>query len=153
MFHKIKKFTKLPLKEKRLFIEAYLILGIMRAAILTISFKSLTHSLEHLPNKKKVAVLNEEDNTKAIAVGQAIMRAAAYTPWESACLVQSLTAQRMLQKRRIPGVFYLGVSKDNEIDKKMKAHAWSQCGSTIITGAVGHEEFTVLSAFEWGERE
>ena len=77
------------------------------------------------------------------------MRAAIYTPWESACLVQSLTAQKMLHKRGITGVLYLGVTKDQESKEKMKAHAWTQCGETIITGGAGHEEFTVLSVFRW----
>jgi len=30
-----------------------------------------------------------------------------------------------------------------------RAHAWTQCGDTIITGGGGHEEFTVLSVFGW----
>ena len=151
MFTKIKKFTTLSTEEKKLFLEAYVTLGIMRAAILTVSFKRLTRSLEHLPNKEELTVLNKAENTKAIAVGQAITRAAAYTPWESACLAQSLTAQKMLQKRNIPGVFYLGAMKDKEKDGELKAHAWSQCGDMIITGGKGHEEFNVLSIFGWGK--
>ncbi len=152
MLNKIRKFNKLSSEEKRLFLEAYVTLGMMRVAILTISFKRLTRSLEQLPKKGGIAVLNDEENSKAIVVGRAITRAAVYTPWESACLVQSLTAQKMLQKRGIPGVFYLGVAKDEENEGKMKAHAWSQCGDTIVTGGGGHEEFTVLSVFRWWEK-
>ena len=151
MLHKIKKFTKLSLEEKKLFLEAYVTLGMMRTAILTISFKRLTRSLEHLPKKKELTKLSEEEIETAKRAGQAIIRASAYTPWESACLAQSLTAQKMLQKRGIPGVFYLGAMKDEEEKSKMKAHAWSQCGDAIITGGGGHEEFTVLSVFTWGK--
>ena len=124
----------------------------MRAAILTVSFKRLTRSLEHSPNKEEITALNDNQISIAIEVGQAINRASAHTPWESACLAQSLTAQRMLQKRGIPGVFYLGAMKDEEEKSKMKAHAWSQCGDTIITGGSGHEDFTVLSVFGWGKK-
>lgn len=152
MLSKMRKFTKLSSEEKKLFIEAYITLGIMRAAILTISFKRLTRSLEHLPKKGEIDVLSDKENAKAIAIALAITRAAAYTPWESACLAQSLTAKKMLQKRGIPGVFYLGIAKDTESEEKIKAHAWSQCGEIIITGVEGHEDFTVLSVFEW-ERE
>jgi len=151
MFRKINKFTKLTIEEKKLFLEAYVILGKMRAAILTVSFKRLTRTLVHLPKKEKMSALEDHQMSVAMAVGQAITRASAYTPWESACLAQSLTAQKMLQKRDIPGVFYLGAAKDEESKEKMKAHAWSQCGDTIITGGGGHEEFTVLSVFEWGK--
>ena len=151
MIQKFKKFTKLSAQEKKLFTEAYITLGIMRTAILTVSFKRLTRSLKHDTKKKEVEKLGEKEMETARRVGQAIMRASAYTPWESACLAQSLTAQKMLQKRGVPGVFYLGAMKDEESDAKMKAHAWSQCGEAIITGGGGHEEFTVLSVFGWGK--
>jgi len=151
MIQKFKKFTKLSSEEKKLFTEAYVTLGIMRAAILTVSFKRLTRSLDHRPKKEEITALSEKELKIAIMVGQAISRASAYTPWESACLAQSLTAQKMLQKQGIPGVFYLGAAKDEENEAKMKAHAWSQCGDTIITGEAGHEDFTVLSVFAWGK--
>ena len=149
MIQKFKKFTKLSSEEKKLFLEAYRMLGIMRAAILTVSFKRLTRSLEHSMKKEDSMALDEKELQTAVMVGQAIARASAYTPWESACLVQSLTVKKMLQKRGIPGVFYLGAAKDEENKAKMKAHAWSQCDDTIITGGEGHEEFTVLSVFAW----
>ena len=152
MLRKISKFSALSAKEKRLFIEAYLLLGMIRAAILTISFKRLTRSLEQSKDRESSEPLTEEQLQSAVMAGRAIERAANYTPWESACLVQSLTAHRMLKKRGIPGVFYLGVLKDENTEEKMKAHAWSQCSDTIITGAQGHEEYTVLSVFGWGER-
>ena len=149
MIRKFKKFKKLSAKEKNLFVEAYYTLGIMRAAILRISFKRLTRSLEHQKKKSELAQLDEEQMQMALSIGKAIRQAAAYTPWESACLAQSLTAQRMLKKRGIPGVFYLGAAKDEEDKEKMKAHAWSQCGDQVITGGKGHEKFTVLSVFGW----
>ena len=149
MIQKFKKFTKLSAEEKRLFMEAYLTLGVTRSAILTVSFKHLTRKLEHVAKRKELVKLNEEEMEMAQKVGHAIVRAAAYTPWESACLAQSLTAKKMLQKRGIPGVFYLGAAKDEESEVKMKAHAWTQCGDAIITGAGGHEAFTVLSVFGW----
>ena len=146
MLRKFKKFSQLSSEEKKLFFEAYVILGMMRVAILTISFKRLTCSLDHVAKKEETPILNDKEMDIAIKVGQAITRAADYTPWNSACLAQSLTAQKMLKKRGVPGVFYLGASKDKE---NMKAHAWSQCGETIITGGDSHEEFTVLSVFRW----
>ena len=149
MLNKIRKFTTLSREEKKLFLEAYIILGMMRAAILTISFKRLTRALEHHTQVQALETLTKTEQERAIIIGKSIIRAAAYTPWESACLVQSLTAQKMLQKRGISGVFYLGAAKDEKEKNKMKAHAWSQCGDVIVTGEVGSEDFTVLSVFEW----
>jgi len=152
MLRKFRKFGMMSSADKKLFLEAYLTLGIMRAAILTVPFKRLTRSLKHLQNKGELTLLNDKEIEIAIRVGQTITRAANHTPWESACLAQALAAQRMLQKRSIPGVFYLGVIKDERIKEKMTAHAWSQCGDAIITGARGHEAFTVISVFGWGKR-
>ncbi|MDQ7047836.1 MAG: lasso peptide biosynthesis B2 protein [Sulfurovum sp.] len=149
MIKKLKKFTKLSVAEKKPFLEAYLMLGIMRVAILTISFKRLTRALEHGAKPKELAKLRENDLKMAQHIGKSIARASVYTPWESVCLVQALTAQKMLQRRGIAGVFYLGAMKDEENQGKMKAHAWSQCGDNIITGERGHESFTVLSVFGW----
>lgn len=127
-------------------------LGVMRAAILTISFKRLTSPLKHHQNQAPKILLSQKDMQKARSISKGIRRAAKRTPWESACLVQSLTAHRMLQKRNIPGVFYLGVGKDVTGKEAMKAHAWSQCGEDIITGESGHEMYTVLSVFAWGKK-
>ncbi len=149
MIKKIKKFQKLTAKERALFIEAYYTLGVMRAAILRIPFKRLVRSLDHQAKNSDPARLNEEERQSAISIGAAIRRAAANTPWESACLAQSLAAQKMLKRRGIPGVFYLGAARDEESREKMKAHAWTQCGDEIVTGAEGHEAFTVLSVFGW----
>lgn len=149
MLHKIKRFFALTGEEKKLFLEAYVTLGLMRAALLLFSFKRLTRSLEQQKDIGEMIPPGDDKLKSAIEVGNAIMRAAAHTPWESACLVQALTAQRMLQKRGIPGVFYLGAMKEE--GDEFKAHAWSQCGDRIITGGKGHEAFAVLSVFEWGK--
>ena len=152
MIRKAKRFFALSPEEKRLFLEAYLMLGSMRAALLTISFKRLTRSLHHSQDNIKPAALTAEQLHTATLIGKVITQAANNTPWNSACLAQVLTAQRMLKKRAIPGVFYLGAKKDKGAKETMAAHAWLQCGETIITGERGHEAFTILSVFGWGQR-
>ncbi|UFH58940.1 lasso peptide biosynthesis B2 protein [Sulfurovum mangrovi] len=148
MLHKIKKFFALHGEEKKLFTEAYVTLGLMRLALLLFSFKRLTRSLAQQKNLSEIVPLSDEEQQSATDVGNVIVRAALHTPWESACLVQALTAQRMLQKRGIPGVFYLGAMREK--DGELKAHAWSQCGERIITGGKS-EEFKVLSVLGWGK--
>ncbi len=150
MIHKFRKFSQLSSAEKKLFVQAWLTLGIMRAAILTVPFKRLTRSLKQQQDDPEISSLHRQEMEIALAVGEMISRAANNTPWESACLAQSLTAQRMLKRRGIPGVFYLGVRKDENGDEKMSAHAWTRCGGTIITGQEGHEDYTVVSVFGWG---
>ena len=152
MIQKAKRFFALSPEEKKLFLEAYLMLGFMRAAISTISFKRLTRTLQHSQNYIHPATLTAEQLYTAKLVGKMITQAANNTPWNSACLAQALTVQKMLKKRDIPGVFYLGAKKYKGTKEKMEAHAWSQCGETIITGKRGHEAFTILSVFGWGRK-
>ncbi|MCK5516996.1 MAG: lasso peptide biosynthesis B2 protein [Desulfobulbaceae bacterium] len=149
MIRKFKKFEKLSFREKKLFLEAYVTVGIMRAAILTVPFKRLTRSLECQQTDMEIVPLDYKEMQTALSVGRAISRASAHTLWQSTCLAQSLTAQRMLARRGIPGVLYLGVAKNADDKSDMKAHSWSQCGEMIITGGEGHENFTVLSMFGW----
>ena len=149
MIRNIKLFWKLPTREKMLFVEAFFLLGLMRVLITTVSFKQLTRSLRQSSTDVELSTLNEDEAAVAAQVGEIIGRAASNTPWESVCLAQSLTAQRMLKKRGIPGVFYLGVMKDKENDKDVRGHAWSRCDETIITGAKGHEDYTVVSVYRW----
>jgi hypothetical protein len=123
-------------------------LGVMRAALLMRPFKQLTRNLQQSKEPPSLPKPDMEQKRRAEQIGKAVSRAAAHTPWQSACLVQSLAVRKMLQRRRIPGLFYLGVSKEDG----MKAHAWSQCDGMILTGMQGHEKFTVVSVFSWGER-
>jgi len=152
-YQKYQQFKQLSFEEKKLFIEAYIVLGKMRMALLTLSFKSLTRSLIHSPYQKETLLLTPSQEKIAQEVGETIVRASRYTPWQSACLVQSLTAQKMLEKRGISGMFHLGVSKNKETPQQMKAHAWTQCGKSIITGKEGHKAFTVVSVFSWKSEE
>jgi len=149
MIREVNKFAKLSCQGKKLFLEAYVTLGVMRLAILKVPLKRLTRSLEYQQDDMEIIALDALQLRTALLVGRAIGRASNFTPWESACLAQSLTARRMLEKRAIPGVFYLGVAKDADAKEKMKAHSWTQCGEKIITGFEGHEDFTVLSVFGW----
>lgn len=118
----------------------------MRAAILSLSFKRLSQSLEHHPEHPPHKPLDPEQLLVAQAIGWAVVTASAYTPWNSNCLAQALTAQRMLKQQHIGGMFYLGVRKD---DQQLAAHAWLQCDETILTGKAGHETYSVVSTFSW----
>lgn len=153
MFTKIQKFIQLSSKEKIIFLEAYLGLGRSRASVLCLSLKRLTRSLALLKNAnhEQTVSLQESEIQTIRTISTAINRAAKYTPWESACLAQSFTARRMLHKRGIPGLLYIGVARDSDAeDKTLRAHAWTQCGDIVVTGGEGNEEFKIISVFSWG---
>ena len=152
MFKNIKKFFALDAQRKKLFFTAYFLTGSVRFTLYRKPFKDLVTHLDLHRDAVQLAVLEPGLQATARSVGWAVRAAARYTPWKSTCLVQVLTAQRMLQKRGIAGGFYLGASTepDDEIAAEISAHAWLKCGAEYITGEAGHEKFTVVSSFTWG---
>ena len=153
MLGKLKKFGSLDLNEQSLLIKIWLLLGCTRAAILAVSFKRLTASLEHHSNTMGSAQLTRQQLHTAARIGYLVSAASHNTPWQSLCLTQVLVTQRLLAKRNIPGQFYLGVRRGCELTDDptgLSAHAWLQCGDQIVNGGAGHERFTVVSTFSWG---
>jgi len=135
-----------------LFLEAFLTLACIRIAMRLFSFERLTRSLEQKSDKYSIALLPYNTIQNCLNISKAICRAANNTPWESACLLQSLCLRSMLQRRGIAGVFYLGVMKTEDNKEKMKAHAWSEAGNIILTGGSGHENYAVIALYTWGNR-
>jgi hypothetical protein len=139
------KFSARSWRERGLFIEAFLLLGVMRAAILLLPFRRIT-GLLGLAQGETAAVAAVMTDDPA-AVGWSIQAAAARTRWESACLAQALTGMAMLSRRGIAATLYLGVAKDMSDPAAMTAHAWLCCCGTILTGAGGVERYAAISSF------
>lgn len=135
-----------------LFLEAYATLAVIRLAMQLFPFERLTRSLVQKSNKDWISLLPNDTMQSCLTISRSICRAANNTPWESACLVQSLCALQMLQRRGIGGIFYLGVMKGDNTKEKMKAHAWSEAGGKILTGGAGHESYTVIAVYTWGKQ-
>jgi hypothetical protein len=116
------------------------------------SFKQLVEELT-LHRGRSAARPGPEALGAVQRIGWAVRAAARYAPWQSTCLVQVLAAQRMLQKRLLPGVFYIGAATGEAagtgVNAGLDAHAWLKCGDQFVTGEAGHERYTVVSAFSW----
>lgn len=137
---RINKFLfKLSIKEKLLFIEAFFLTGLMRAKILKVPFNKLKKELGTY-NTESADDVVLDDYKIAKIVRDVVVTISKFTPWESLCLVQAMTVQRMLKKRGISTTIYLGVNKEN---KNMVAHAWIRCGKMFVTGGNGSGYATV----------
>ena len=138
------KFMRLPFAEKLLLQEAALFMALARSAILLIPFRRIAPLLgrERLESPLEITRLQD---FKAKQIGWAVVTMSYRTFWQSTCLVQAVAAQLMLNRRGIPGTLYLGAVKDKE--NKLHAHAWVRCGKSILTGAEGHQRFSVISTF------
>ena len=66
------------------------------------------------------------------AVKLALSRCHRYAPWNTECYTQALTARIMLRRRQIPMLLFVGFKKQE--DGPLQGHAWTSCGSYILTG-------------------
>lgn len=141
---RINTFLKMDTRDKLILIEAFILSGIVRAIIFFIPFNRI---------KKYIGTYNSEspEETESSCyemikkVAWAVALVSNYTPWESKCLVQALTAQKMLKKRHIYSTLYLGVAREGE--NKLNAHAWLRSGRVLVTGGYGWSRFKVVAKF------
>lgn len=142
----LKKLRVRSGRERRLALEAYFLLGVMRAAILALPFRWIVRLLRLEAGKWETesAVM---DDPRIAGIGWAIAAAAARTPWRSSCLARAFCGSRMLGKRGIPSTLLLGVAKGEPGGGFLQAHAWLCCGTRTVTGEKGRERFTLLAAF------
>lgn len=141
---KLKGFMKISNSRKLRFLQAFLYTAIYRAYILYKPFKELKNTI----GKVNIETSEEVDIASykiAREVSWAVKKAAEYTPWESKCLVQALTAQKMMKNKGIPVTLYLGVKRDKT--GEMLAHAWTRCGTYYLTGGSGRSDYAVVAKF------
>ena len=154
MLKKLNQFLALSLQEKFILVRAWVMLGWYRVAIVCVPLKRLASSLEHCVLPIELKPVEGHKLEVAARIGKLVACAARYTPWQSRCLTQVLVTQRLLSGRNIPGQFHLGVRKSVGSDdgsSNLTAHAWLVCGDVVVSGESGHEAFTVVSTFSWGQ--
>lgn len=125
---------------------AFLLLGIMRGLLLIVPFRGVARHLgRHIQNISLIPLAIPRHQTIADHIGSAIRTAANYTPWESKCLAQAMTARILLGLNGIPYAVFLGVNKQNP--SSMTAHAWVWVDRIPVTGGDGFTDYTVVSTF------
>ena len=99
-----------------LFTEATLFLYMAKAMLMILPFKICIRTIKSKGTSEKADIAN----LKLIKV--AIRRANKLSFWKNVCLVQSLAASWMLQRRGIKSTLRIGVNRDSR--KELVAHAW-----------------------------
>jgi hypothetical protein len=141
-----RQFRALDVGQQNLFIKAWLMLGVMRMALVLVPFKYLSKHMQRHEVPPVTSSLSNNQLNVATDIGLRVAQAANHTPWQSRCLVQVLVAQRLLARRGIPGQLYLGVKKNTAT---AEAHAWLQCGERIVNGGGSQEQFKVVTSYSW----
>ncbi|MCO7124221.1 lasso peptide biosynthesis B2 protein [Sporolactobacillus shoreicorticis] len=143
MLKKIRKFINSPWKMKGLYIEAFFYLGWARLLIL----RPFAKINKHLGVEKMETPYSNENLNQTLLkkIAHAVQLVSRHTPWKSMCLVQAITAQKMLERRNIESTIYLGTGRDS--NGKMIAHAWLRAGCYYLTGAEVMSRFIIVDRF------
>jgi hypothetical protein len=141
---KTRAFFSIGWRDKLLLLEALFFTGVARLIMVFIHFDKYKNYIG-VYKKETLLELDLEDYKVIRKISWAIKLGSKYTPWESKCLVQALTAQKMLKRRKIGSTLYLGVNKDE--NNNMKAHSWLRSGQLIVTGGRYKNDFTEVARF------
>jgi len=135
----LKKFLALSFKEKRLFLEALIFVYCAKIMLLLFPFKLIVKFISY---NEYPSIHPEIEQLKQIKV--AIARANRLAFWKNVCIVQSIAARWMLNRRKVPSKLSLGVIHDK--NGKMIAHAWIKVnGFEIVSRGLEYKE---LVSFE-----
>ena len=136
--------------EETLWLLIFLAGSLLLVLVLTIiPMRKLAGLMGHHLNNRAVCMLaNERDVRKAIRIGQLAQMVDNATPWQFPCLAQALCVKWLLNRYRIPSVFYLGTMiVKQEAKPEMKAHAWVDVRQHTVVGAPQHKQYTPVASF------
>lgn len=144
MIGRAKHFSKKPVNEKRLYIEAALRLSYSRLSTRILPFRTIAGglgmSMAESPFEKEPDAHDIVD-----VLSRSIVTMSRFLPFECKCLVQAIAAKKMLDRRHVKCTFYLGIKKGG--DDLFSAHAWVRAGEKIVTGDARTDDYTVISMF------
>lgn len=139
----LKKWIFKSSYERKFILEALFYLIYYRILIYITTFKVLAKYSQLVSSK--IQNNNIIDENLVNDISKAINISNKYVP-NATCLTQSFTAQKMMKKRNISGLFFLGVGKDKD---KLIAHSWVSCNDTIVTGNYELEKYTIVASYTW----
>ena len=145
------RLTKSPLRKplftKIWFLPVWLMLGLSRLVILTITFRRLAPHLGHPVGLNAYTILlTPAQEKRAIQISNVVRLAARYCPWVANCFPQAVTARLMLGFFNIPYALYFGLNRGSN-NSDYKAHAWVTAGKISVTGGYGFSQYIVVGCY------
>jgi hypothetical protein len=147
LISKVSNFLDQPVFIQLWFLPVWLLLGLSKLIIRLASFNRLAPKLGiHLGANAVVPLLDEHQERRALMVGRVVRISALYTPWDSNCFPQAVTAKLLLSLYRIPYALYFGL-RQKSADSGMQAHAWVAAGRVRVSGGASFDHYTVVGCF------
>ena len=110
-----------------------IISAIVRVVIIFFSAAVRLHWMgKPVDHRYQISDPSADQLTTLRTVKLALSRCHRYVPWNTECYTQALTARIMLRRRQIAMLLFVGFKRQE--DGPLQGHAWTSCGSYILTG-------------------
>lgn len=144
---KLLAFFRKPLLFKLWFVPAWLLLGLSKAMIFLVSFRKLERFMGHWHGTNPaVHLLSAQQYMRASQIGHLVRVVSRYTPWNSNCFPQALTAAIILRIYRVPYLLCFGLARDDGKGGYL-AHAWVVSGKVAVTGGYSFNKYHVVACY------
>ena len=149
VFRRISAFLRAPAARKLLALEAAW--ELLRARILT-----LRPATVYSPALGRLVEIDPpvgplSDGSEAEEIGHVVEIVGRCMPFRALCLQQAIAVRRMLDRRGIPAMVYLGIARDRadraQAELGRAAHAWVTVGSRVISGEGVLEKYAIVARF------
>jgi hypothetical protein len=135
--HKLAKLRALTPAERRVLVEASLVLPIAATALRLTGLRATRRLLEHCSSPARPS-----DRIDPAGVARMVAVAARHGPVRAKCLSAALTLEALLRRRGVKGELRLGVRKH---EGRFEAHAWVEHdGAALMDPAGLHARFASL---------
>lgn len=129
------------------FLPTWILLGIAKVLIFTMTFRNLIERLGVATGVEPwVPLLSPLQQSRALRIGRVVRLAARYTPWDSNCFPQAVVARLLLGLHGVPYALFFGLSRARE-GSGLAAHAWVAAGRVRVTGGYSFGEYTVVGTY------
>lgn len=141
-------FFHLSLWMQLWFLPTWILLGIAKMVIFTMTFRRLAERLGIATGVDPwVPLLSPLQESRALRIGRVVRLAARYTPWDSNCFPQAVVARLLLGLYGVPYALFFGLSRAQDGSGFVAAHAWVVAGRVRVTGGYSFGEYTVVGTY------
>jgi Transglutaminase-like superfamily len=127
----LRKFLRLTHGDRRLLLNAAILLVAIRLGLRLVPVKTLRYLLART---QATTELQEADQVYVDRVPWAVTLVSRYLPAPTSCLTRALAAQALLSRRGYQSHLRIGVAKGE--DGQLEAHAWVESKGRVVIGGL-----------------
>lgn len=136
---KLRSLASLSWQARARVVEAAVLLGAARVAVLVLPYRVLERWLRFDGGR------TSPDRAQVADVRRAVSTAARNVPFTAVCLPQAMAAKVMLARRGFRSSLVVGAGRD---DDGLLLHSWLEAGGMVVTGAAGRSAMTPVIRYD-----